>query len=249
MPIEKKLIASSILVIAIGIASIMPLEYLMAAPAQPTGNLQALAAEPLFDVNALYVNCNLNHSRQNETNTVYGATINGPLNMTMLKPDPLQNYDAKIEYFKFRVYSDEGPIANLTFCVGYANLTLTWMICGNGTLGFTNGLTYTGTLVDGGLTVGDGFASTNNTGFLNGEIVSADPNAPPEAVTKLRNADTIYIDVHRQCMLTVKGNTTVMTPENSDVLQHMILTKTDNGFAYGTYLEGMAPIPPELVTG
>ncbi|MCW4018660.1 MAG: hypothetical protein NWF00_08310 [Candidatus Bathyarchaeota archaeon] len=249
MYIEKKLIACCILAISIGIATIVPLEYLMAAQAQPADNIQTLAAEPLFDVNALYVNCNLNHTRETLPSTLYGATINGLLNMTVLKPNPLQEYDAKIEYYQFRVYSDEGPIVNMTFCVGYANLTLTWLIEGDGTIGFTNGLTYNGTLVDGGLTVGDGFASTNNTGFLCGEIVSADPNSPPQAVTQLRNADTLYIDVYRQCTLTVKGEITVMTPENNDVLQHMVLTKTSTGFTYGTYSAGMAPIPPKLITG
>ena len=247
--IEKKLILCSILAISIGIATIAPFEYLMAAQAQPTNNIQTLAANPLFDVNATYVNCNLNYTGGTSTSPAYGAYITGLLNITMLASNPLQSYDARIEYYQFRVYSDQGSIANLTFCVGFANLTVTWLIAGNGTIGFTNGLTYTGTPVNGGLTVGDGFASTNNTGFLNGEITSADANDPPAAVTQLRNADTLYIDVYRQCMLTVKGCTTVMTPENSDVLQHIVLTKTGTGFTYGTYSNGDAPIPPGIMSG
>jgi hypothetical protein len=247
--IEKKLILCAILAITIGIAAIAPLEYLMAAQAQPTENIQTLAAEPLFDVNATYVNCNLNYTGGNLTTPLYGASIKALLNMTMLNSDPLQNYDAKIEYYQFRVYSGEGSIVNMTYYVGYANISLTTLIAGNGTIGFANGLVYSGTFCNGGGSLGDGFSSTNNTGFLSDQIVSADANDLPQAVTQLRNADTVYIDVYRQCMLTVKGYTTVMTPENSNVLQHIVLTKTGTGLTYGTYVDGSAPIPAEIITG
>lgn len=246
---EKKLALCIILVIAFGAATIVPLQYLIAAQAKATTNIQTLATNPLFDVNATYINIRTNYTGGSPTSPIYGAAITGLLNMTLLNSNPLQNYDAKIEYYQFRIYSNQGPIANLTYCVGYANLTVTWLIAGNGTIGFTNGLTYTGTPVNGGLAVGDGFWSTNNTGFLNDQIYSADFNNPPAAVTELRNANTVYIDVYRQCMLTVKGDTTVMTPENSQVLQHIVLTKTSTGFTFGTYSPGMAPIPKQLITG
>jgi hypothetical protein len=62
-------------VLSIGIAAIVPLEYLMAAQAQPNDSIQTLAAEPLFDVKATYVNCNPNFSGGNSTTTVYGPQL------------------------------------------------------------------------------------------------------------------------------------------------------------------------------
>jgi hypothetical protein len=136
----------------------------------------------------------------------------------------------------------------MTYFVGFANISLTTLIAGNGTIGFSNGLVYSGIPCNSG-TLGDGLVGTNNTGFLSAQLTSTDANNIPQAATMLQNADTVYIDVYRQGMLTVKDTTTVMTPENSAVLQHIVLTQTDGRLTYGTYTEGMAPIPPEMIIG
>src|SRR5208283_3358172 len=105
--IEKKLILCGILAIAIGIATVIPMQYLMFAQAQAnaqtaeaqakanaTANVQA-SVQPMFsDINVTYAYCNPDKTTSNDTGTLYGSSVEAVVNFT-LAPDALKNADAQ----------------------------------------------------------------------------------------------------------------------------------------------------------
>ena len=252
MQIEKKLIQCSILAIAIGIATIVPLEYFVVADAQAavvSANAQAaVEAKPWSNVDVSYAYCNPYFSAGNSTTSLYGASIGVVANFS-LTSDALKNADARIEYYQFQVYSDQGPIVNLTYYIVQSKPDLVTFISGGGAIGFANGVTYSGTASNGGQAINDGaWDSPFTMGFVSDHIYNTTANNLPQAVTELRNAQKLYIDVSRQCTVTLNGNVTVTTPSSHEVLQHIELTKTPNGFVYGTYIDGTLPMPMEGIS-
>src|SRR4030042_5234269 len=142
--IEKKIILCGILAIAIGVAVILPLEYFMSATAKA-----AAPDKPWFTVAVPYAYCNPNFSGGNSTMSLYGASIQAVANFS-LTPDALNNADARIEYYKFRVYSDQGPIVNMTYYIVYSKSYVVTGISGEGRIQFEGGLVYEGTPSNGG---------------------------------------------------------------------------------------------------
>jgi hypothetical protein len=265
--IEKKLILCGILAIAIGIASIVPMEYMMAAQAQE--NSQALQAQekanttadiqasvqPLFsDVNITYAYCNPNKSSSNDTMTLYGSTIEAVVNFT-LAPDALKNADAQVEYYKFAVSSDQGPIFNMGYYIVLQDNSaiVTGMGGPDGTIIFANGLTFNGPSATGNQEISFGcggqglnypiWTSNYTLGYVSHYIFGTDANNLPKAASELRHAKTLYIDVTKICTVTVTGNLTVTTPGSNQILQHIELTNTNDGFVYGAYVQGTIPMP------
>jgi len=266
--IEKKLILCGILAIAIGIATIVPLEYMMAAQSQV--NAQT-AYTPWFNVNVPYVYVNLDQTSANNTASWDGVNIQGIANFTVTPAGmALQGADAKIEYYQFQVSSDQGPIANMSYSVALSIEKLgvpglpsgVYMaITGSGQNNFifADGITYNGIpnyngYCSGGNvlyeTVGNNLPSTvvNGTfspGVFGAYIMNYNGANSNQVITELRNAKTLYIDVTRICSVSYNGNVTVNIPASNHVLQHIVLTKTANGFVYGTYTQGEAPFPME----
>lgn len=242
MKIEKKLIACSILAIAIGIATIIPLEYLMTAEIQ----VSAQPIKPWFDVNVPYAYVNLHQSGENNTVTWDGAMIQVLANFS-LTPDALKNADAQIEYYKFAVSSDQGPVVDMGYYfLRSKHASDVTSLSGTGTITFANGLTYTGPACNGGQ---GGLGEANRTlAFVSNFILGYNDNGTPQEVTQLRNAQKLYIDISKVCTVTVNGNITVTTPANGETLQHIELTKSENGFIYGSYTEGTIPFPVETPT-
>jgi hypothetical protein len=242
MQIEKKLILCSILAIAIGIATIIPLEYLM------TGENQATAAaltdiRPWFNVDVPYAYCNPNVSGGNNTSSWAGASIEIVANFT-LTTDALQNADAQIEFYKFAVSSDQGHIVDLGYYIVEDRANVVTGICGDGTITFANGLTYNGPDSSGGQCINwQAWSPDSVLGFVSKYMLEYNGNDASQAVTQIRNAQTLYVDVSKVSTVTVSGDLTATTPADNQTLQHIELTKTDNGFVYGTYVSGSLPIP------
>ncbi len=273
--IEKKLILCGILAIAIGIATIVPLEYMMAAEQQVKAET---TFTPWFNVNVPYIYINLQQSGGNNTMTWDGATIQGIANFTLTPAGmALQGADAKIEYYQFQIFSDQGPIANISYSVAYSierfpagnNINDIPGLPGGGYAAingggqnkwvFANGIAYNGIpnyngYCGGGncfyAIAGNNLApnttnQTFNTGILSASITNYNGNNQNQAITELRNAKTLYIDVSRICSVSYNGTVTVNMPSSNQVLQHIVLTKEGNGFVYGTYTQGEVPFPME----
>ncbi len=265
---NKKVILFAILAIAIGAATIIPLEYLMTG--QATANAQIT---PWHDVTISYAYVNLHDSGGNNTMKWDGANIQAIANFT-LTPDAitLKSADAQIEFYQFRVYTDQQSIVNITYSTAVAREEIKvpgmaggcyMAITGSGANKYTfaDGTTFDGTAVVGDTTCGGGVVQY---------IMPNEPDMPPiqnstkaavgtnlanyngentnQALTELRSAQTLYIDVSRIFSVAYHGNATsstsaTVTQASNEVLQHIELTKTDSGFVYGEYKQGTVPFP------
>jgi hypothetical protein len=257
--IEKKLILCSVLAISIGIATIIPLQYLMTAEtatAMPK-------VEPWFDVNIDYAECNP-YLVGNGTTTWDGATIQAVANFTLTANAMESDADTQVEYYKFTVSTEEGPICDMGYYIAETKTNMTEINAGiykgttlrlNDTITFKNGLSYNPPESGDGLPISwigqaigwTGDNPPNSTYGVAGMHTSANDGEDsvypvlPQVVTQLRNAQTLSIDVSKVCTVTVKGNVVVTTQAEPTILQHIELTKTDDGFVYGTYTVSTKP--------
>lgn len=244
---EKKLILFAVVAIAIGIATIVPLEFMLAAEAQikiAKENVAITNVQPWFNVGVTYAHVNPEVNGGNSTMSLYGAKIEALANFT-LTPNALETADAQIEYYRFAVSSDQGLIVNMGYYVLESKgAELVTFVSGDGTIGFANGLTYKGPACNGGQGINaEAWNKPFIVGLVSDYIFGTSANDVPKAVTDIRNAEAIYIDVSKVCTVTVKGNVTVTTPSSSDILQHIELIKTDTGFTYGAFTPGILPFP------
>ncbi len=244
MKIEKKLILCSILAISIGIATIIPLQYLMTAEAQTTAEVlseaqaitQATQVEPWYNVDVTYAYCNPNEAGANDTASWSGASIKIAANFTLI-PEALRSGEAQIEYYKFAISSEQGPITDLYYHIAQANdASFLTFLSSWGTVGFSNGLTYNGPHCSGGQGGEYNYdGGSYSVGFFHGDILES------EAVAKIRNAQTLYIDVTKAASVKVTGNITVTEPASDEVIQHIELTKVSDGFLFGGYSRSSMP--------
>jgi hypothetical protein len=266
MHVEKKLVAWSVLAIIIGVAAIVPLEYMMSGHAEA----KAQTITPWFNVSIPYAYVNLYDSGGNDTMTWDGAMFQAVANFT-LTPDAinLKNADAQIEFYQFRLYSDNAAIVNITYSVAVCrqeiNVTgipggVYMAITGSGGNKFTfaDGTTYDGNAIVGDSICGGGTVLANLLGNLELQknivtivgsyIANYNGDNAVQALPELRNAQTLYIDVSKICSVSFQGNSTSTTATtttlaSNEILCHIELTKTENGFVYGTYIEGTIPFP------
>jgi len=267
--IEKKLILFSILAFSIGMATIVPLGYLIskqAQAAQQQQQAQPTPDQPWFNISVTYAYCNPNMNGGNYTTTFNGSIVEAIANFS-LTPDALTNADARIEYYQFLVSSDQGPIVNMIYAIAetkeelnvpsYPNGVYVYITgVGNGTFTFADGFTYNGANSTSGDVAGNAVlydipGETSQTSALepvSDYIYSINGNSLPQAVTAFRNAQTLHIDVTRLYSVTFTGNATEATaavvPSNQ-LLQRLVLTKTGNVFTYGNYTENILPFTPE----
>lgn len=269
MHVEKKLIAWSILAIVIGVATIVPLQYMMAGPAE----VKAQIITPWFDVSIPYAYVNLYVSGGNDTMTWDGAMFQALANFTLTSDAiNLKNADAQIEFYQFRLYSDTASIVNITYSVAVCREELNvpgipggcyMAITGSGGNKFTfaDGTTYDGNAVVGDSVCGGGKVICNIRGVpdlppvenytvavVGSFIADYNGNNVVPTLPELRNAQTLYIDVSRICSVQYQGNSssttaTTTTLASNEILCHIELTKTETGFVYGTYKEGTVPFP------
>jgi hypothetical protein len=265
--IEKKVILCAILAIALGIATVIPMEYLMSAQAQEatqTGQAQAQAQaqataqatyDPWFQINVPYIYVNLDQSGGNTTATWDGVLIQGVANFTFApNAFALNNTDARIEFYQFQVSSENGPILNMTYSMAVSKEDGAITGSGDNTFNFADGTTYTAPVT------GDCMGGTvlyesplnpiaNYTcGVLSDYITSDNGNSGSQVIAELRSAQTLYIDVTRTISVAFEGNAntaTTTTMSSNQILQHIELTKISSGFVYGTYVQGSVPFPME----
>jgi hypothetical protein len=248
--VEKKVILCAILAIALGIATIVPLEYLMAAQAQENN------PNPWSNLAIPYAYWNFNSSNSNFTTLSLDQDRNILTNIT-LHQNALGDNDARIDYYQLQVYSDQGQICNLTYYIGIANVKLAdnygeidYLGILHGTFFFWDGSGYQlyGNNSSGGTFILElGGDNITYQGIINGNTsnfhlfpAAFDNQSIPNI--EIQNTNDLYIDVSRLSSVTFNGNSTTVTNENSGVIQHISLTKTDNAFVYGTEQIGRAHV-------
>jgi hypothetical protein len=168
----------------------------------------------------------------------------------------LKNVDAKIEVFNFHFYSDKGSILNITQSVAIAgkvpdpnspNYTTDAIVewdSDKNTFTFADGTIYDFTKTLGYVeSSGVGYASvewiTAAKGHFNfgtgASLSEANGEKAAQALTDLRNAQTIYVDITRVLQVTYKhpsspttSSIITATPTNNEVLYHIELSALDD---------------------
>jgi hypothetical protein len=229
MQIEKKLILCSVLAVAIGIAAVVPIAFLM-TPA--TASAQTTDA-PWFNLNINYAACKstMVFSKLNAMYTyVYNFSVN---------PEAVDaQADGRIEYYRVQIYSDQKQLTNESIAIvansskaydpstfqfsqqNWFNTSdvqasnIDFMQIINGTIHNYAGCRATTVCIAESDQLSDG---------TNGN----------DQIQNIRNAQTIYIDVHRVGYITFTGNNTVVSLANDEIAQHYELTKSGDVFSYG----------------
>jgi hypothetical protein len=249
MQIEKKLILCSILAISIGIAAIVPLAYVMSNLS--TARAQTDEATPWFNLDVPYaiytanitngpVKYQENRGPATTYTTVYDIKYNATAN-----PAAIPNLEgARVEFFEFQIYSDLGPIQNITHYVG-ANGNGNTSFNPSENFGFSRDNWFNVSSSAGGLfvfqyngTLGNVFGDDGWLGGTGGSSSSSFFSGEEQTTSqKFQNtyyADKIYIDVRRIGFVSFVGNSTIVTLADNAVIQHLELTRHGDQFIYGT---------------
>lgn len=253
MKIEKKLIACSILALAIGVSSVFPLTFLMSATAQVN-----TGPEPWFSIDIPYaywetLNGPLAHDypnmefptdfELNETNSVSDQHMIA-LNFTLTADTTKKQADAQLEYYQLEVGSDKELIETQNWVLG-TNSNSSFNITSVFT--FTNfhfmrdewfdTNTFDPMNSNGG---GGGFARQNwtsgvsvlwpaggsGTGTLGG-------SSTYRTVSAFREAETVTISLYRIGWVTFSGNSTEVTLANKELINEIQLEKYgEEGWLY-----------------
>ncbi len=232
--IEKKLIVYCALAIALGVAVIIPLTFLM----NPL-NAQTQSNESLFNIDVPYAYWTANTSGFIAMPKIgtYGITYEVMLNLTvdsnLFKTSLV---DGGIEYYQLQVYSDKGQIRNMTYhfsfnCTGSEepaiplNATLWIWFSSDDQSRFEPNFNWISTQSE--TIIGGGGSAFNN---VNGSLPI------PEEYLNLENANVLYLDVRQLGYVTYTKNSTTITALNNGVIKHFELTKYGDGFLYNTVL-------------
>lgn len=249
--VEKKVILCAVLAIAIGIATVIPMEYMMAAQAQE--NVQAAQTQanaqvqpaPWFNPSLTYVAL----TYDNNATTQY--TTLGPLNISVAPQwvtfgfnftlnNAAVNNLAKgcVEFYQLQIYSDAGPIANMTEFFG--------AVTGNGTsapllpFGDANfNITALGHSIGsngGGGEILTGFNGTLPAGTNQDTVGYPVVITQTQSLLNLQNANVLYLNLLRTCYVTFNSNSTTVIKTNGELIQHIELHKNGNSFIYGSEL-------------
>lgn len=260
MNFEKKLIACSILALAIGVSSVFPLAFLMSATAQVN-----TGPEPWFSINIPYAywmtkDGTVDYSNNtlfpddpfadvelNETNSVSEQHLI-VLNFTLTADTTKQQADARLEYYQIDISSDKELIETEHWVIG-TNINSSFNVSSlltdfhfkrdewfdTDTFDLMRAHTYGG----GGGLVRPNWASGvsvlwpaggSGTGTLGG-------SGTARRVSALREAETVTISLYRIGWVTFSGDSTEVTLANKELVTQIQLEKYgEEGWLYNNFV-------------
>ena len=266
MQVEKKLVTYCLVALIFGIVALLPITYF-------TGSNMVAEGKSWYEVDMPYVYIDLYNVGKNATTTSWdGAYVTVVTNFT-LTPEArvLKGVDAHIEYYMFHVYSEQGSIVNISYSVAMSRGTK-WVPDeplnvvgitggGNNCWNFADGSTFDGNIVLGESHQCGGGINRNffpdepaeeyvytSIGTFIGDSGDGEKSTM-DALDALRNAQVIYIEVSRVCVVSYTENpqhnssSTKVTLVNEDGLGYIELTRTAEGFVCGEYKKGSLPYP------
>jgi hypothetical protein len=258
MKVEKKLIACSILALIIGVSSVLPLVFLMSATAKAETSSEPWFSINVPYAYVMTSNESLIYTDPEMVNVFNETEMVGEqhliaLNQTLTVDTTNDPADARIEYYQINVSSDKGPIETLYWCVGTKINSLfntenfhfmrdEWFDTNWFATDLTNEEDSKGT----GVTVsigagggGGGFMRPNWTAGLS--IIWPDwgsrsgtmgSSSASRLVSAIREADTLFISIHRLGWVNFTGNSTEVTLANNELVNQIQLEKFGDGFLY-----------------
>lgn len=243
MKIEKKLIALSVIAILVGVASIIPLQFLMSA--------RAVTQKPWFSLDMPYAYCETLDGAFNYSSP-YGTSINVSsqsvvsvgvgvvLDLTLDADLKTVGDDARFEYYQINITTDKGPVETEFFQVGtgtndsFAQKGFHFMQDNQ----FDTGMFDPRSGGGGGLFIPNWItglsilwqAGHSGTGTVDGSGTS-------RVVSAFREAQTVYITLYRVGWVSFEGDSTIATFANNEVVRQIQLVKYgENGWLYNNLI-------------
>jgi hypothetical protein len=228
MKIEKKLIAISILAITIGIATVIPPAVFMSAKAQ---DAQA-NADPWFNIEALFA-----YFRVDLIEGGYRVTDTIDIQPSLAHNALTQQGKARIEYFEFTFYTDDGELLKEVFSMSMTNddnnkeHKQSFQNVENIRENMLN-MSYLGVDSLSSLDLDNFNDLETEIAYLRG--MGRIFGSRDDKFSIVLEAQTIYLDVRRLCYITSDSDNTVITWTPDSYIQHIELTKNGNAFIFGT---------------
>jgi hypothetical protein len=236
--IEKKLIASSILALLIGVSSVVPLLFLMSGTAKAE-----TTPKSWFNLNVPYAYVKANFTENLNGQDVYEYMRAFVFNFTLNPEAENEISDSRFEYYELQLYTDKEQLGNVTIFVG-TNRTNSFSLDPES---FRLTLATADDWFDSNTTGGGVFTPYWNkssppdfssiysgvSGCVGptGEI-SSDHNEAPKMFAALSEAETFFVDIRKIGLVTFNGNSTSFTPPEDEFIQHLELKKYGDGFLY-----------------
>ncbi|HDQ06817.1 MAG TPA: hypothetical protein ENN36_08895 [Candidatus Bathyarchaeota archaeon] len=251
MKIEKKLIACSILALAIGVSSVLPLTFLMSATAKVNAIPENLSSEPWFSIDVPYSYWmtrdgkieGMDVDSDIDETTLVSSQYLMALNITLNVDTTNYPADARIEYYQINVTSDKGPVENGCWFVG-TNLN-------GGSFSFqdfiedfhfsrdewfdTDAFNTANDGISSGVVRRDwatGFSLLWRVGSSGAGTIGH--SGTSDLVSALREAETLTISISRVGWITFTANSTLVTLANNEVVEQVQLEKFGEGFLYNS---------------
>ena len=224
---RKKLIAYSAIALMVGVISIVPLTFLMSAKAE-TG------PKAYFGMDITYAFLRITNSSSIRVgDTITNMSGNGPYleeiisyNNTIYADANSQLPDAVMEYFLIQIYSDKGPIENITEFVG-ASFNSSFTMSMADSFAFSRKNWFDSKTSGGGGFYMDGLH------WLPG--VMGGHGGSTNVFTNSGEPEAIYMNVSRLGSVIFSGNSTLVTLSTAEFLGQIQLEKYKNGFLYNKF--------------
>lgn len=231
----KKLILLSVLALAIGISSIIPVGYFLVSSAQPQ-----TFDEPWFNLTIPYTYWEAKNGTYEEMRHPDSFLMNESrleslrhqiyLNYTLKADIQTEDIDARTEYFIIKLVSDKGIIQQKYDFFG-TNINPSMKI--NDFKFSRDGWFDTSNMGGGGMlypnmTLGESFLGESG-GGTSGTI---DKNSE---VAKIRQADELFLKIYRIALVTFTENETIVTSTN-DIVCNIQLEKYGDGWLYNNLI-------------
>ena len=258
MKIEKSLVAYCLIALLIGVASISPLVFITSW----TAKAEVIVDKPWYSISSPYAYWKGNYSVYSNGTVLgnqyysdgagYSETFAVVFNETLTGSAAPEKVDARFEFYQIQIYSDKGPIGNITQCIGFnrtTNLDSAFretmsMIVNNDILNSTNlGFTIAQASISNVtkpqlVTVGGPHGLTLFSIFSSDEGIQ-------KGISFIKNSeetDKIYMDIRRLGAITIKGSSFSANLANDEMIQHLQLDKFGSGFLYNSL------VPPERLS-
>ncbi|MBN1244103.1 hypothetical protein JXA31_00750 [Candidatus Bathyarchaeota archaeon] len=237
MKIEKKLIASSILALIIGVSSVVPMLFLMSGTAKAE-----TTPKPWFNLNVPYAYLTANSTLNLNGKDIYNYYRALVFNFTLNPEAENDISDAQFEYYELQLYTDKEQLGNVSYFVG-TNRTNSFQYEAD-SFHFIRDPWFDSNTTGGGMftywntsnppdlsTISSVLSShISPTGHETGDNLRN--NEAPRMVAALKETETLFIDVRKTGLVTFNGNSTLVTLSSNDFFQHLELKKYGDGFLY-----------------
>ena len=239
MKIEKKLIASSILALLIGVSSVVPLLFLMSGTAKAE-----TTPKSWFNLNVPYAYVKANFTENLNGQDVYDYWRAFVFNFTLNSEAENEISDARFEYYELQLYTDKEQLGNVSIFVG-TNRTNSFKLDPESfriTLRITHYDWFDSNTTGGGIFTpywnkssppdfSSIYSGLSRCVGPTGDFVNSH-NEAQKMVAALSKAVTFFVDIRKTALVTFNGNSTLVTLTENEFIQHLELQKYGDGFLY-----------------